>query len=223
MQIRFLACGSTTLVDVAGNPLDGTGSGVGGDDLVITFRSDPGNLLTNSHFDCIATGLAGWTVSDPVEIIHSPDDAEGSPISGSVQVMQLGVNSVFELDQCVPTTAGTNYDFSGTLRMDTASFLSFTRGCEFFAGSSCGSPGSGLALKVNTDLVGSTAGAWVPILGTLEAPAGAGSALCGLTFTAALGQAFTANLDDLFLGPAALIFTDGFESGDVSAWSTSVP
>jgi len=27
----------------------------------------------------------------------------------------------------------------------------------------------------------------------------------------------------LFLGPVALIFNDGFESGDVSAWSASFP
>jgi uncharacterized repeat protein (TIGR01451 family) len=222
-QIRFLACGSTTLVDVAGNPLDGTGSGVGGDDLVVTFRSDARNLLTNAHFDCDAVGLNGWTVSDPVEITRSNDDIDGSPISGSAQVMQLGVNTIFELGQCVPTTFGMTYDFSGTLRMDTPSFLSFTRGCEFFAGSSCGSPGSGLATKVNIDLLGDTGGVWIPLMGTMEAPVGAESAYCTLTFTASSGQDFSANLDDLILRPGALMFTDGFESGDVSAWSASVP
>ena len=62
-----------------------------------------------------------------------------------------------------------------------------------------------------------------PLMGTMEAPVGAESAYCTLTFTASSGQDFSANLDDLILRPGALMFTDGFESGDVSAWSASVP
>ncbi len=34
----FAVCGSTTIVDLAGNPLDGNGDGVGGDDFVRDFR-----------------------------------------------------------------------------------------------------------------------------------------------------------------------------------------
>ena len=30
-------------------------------------------------------------------------------------------------------------------------------------------------------------------------------------------------LDALFFGPNAVLFVDGFESGDVSAWSASFP
>jgi len=71
--------------------------------------------------------------------------------------------------------------------------------------------------------VGDTGGVWVPLVGTIEAPTGAESAYCALSFAAASGQDFSANLDDLSVRPGALIFTDGFESGDVSAWSASVP
>ncbi len=68
-------------------------------------------------------------------------------------------------------------------------------------------------------------GAWLFLLSEVTAPAGAASALCDFAVESVRGDDFDAFLDGLFLGSPdfGLIFTDGFESGDVSAWSSAVP
>ena len=46
----------------------------------------------------------------------------------------------------------------------------------------------------------------------------------GVNVAAPDNETSTASLDDFYLiGTSALIFVDGFESGDVSAWSGSLP
>jgi uncharacterized repeat protein (TIGR01451 family) len=223
-QVQLMACGSTSLVDLVGNPLDGDGNGSGGDDFAVTFRYDPENLLTNAHFDCDAVGLGGWTLSDPVEITRSTDDADGSSISGSVQVMQLAANTTFELSQCVPSSGAAAHALGGRLRLTTASLLSVARGCEFFSDATCGlGGGTSLGTSANIEVGGDTAGQWVSLSGEVISPPGTGSARCTFTLTADSGQAFTAWLDALFFRPSALIFADDFESGNLSAWTGIVP
>ncbi len=222
-QVRVLVCGSTSIRDIAGNPLDGTGDGTAGDDFVLTFRSDPFNTFTNGHFDCAATDLDGWSVSDPVEIIRDADDADGSTASGSARIMQLAANTLFEISQCVEVTPSAQYDLSGRVRLTTTSFISYSRSCEFYATTVCGAPATGLGKSINSDLMGGTGGTWIEVSDTMTTTAGASSARCALTFTTPGGQNFTAWLDDLFFGDGNLIFADGFESGDTTMWSLTTP
>ncbi len=222
-QVRLLVCGSTSIRDIAGNPLDGTGDGAAGDDFLRTFRSDPFNNFTNGHFDCPSTGLDGWSVSDPVEIIRDSDDADGSTISGSTQIMQLAANTLFEISQCVKVTPSTNYDIVGRMRLTTTSFISYSRSCEFFSTTLCGAPGTGLGNSINSDLMGGTGGTWIEVSDTMTTTAGASSARCAFRFTTPGGQNFTAGLDDLFFGKGDLIFSDGFESGGTTMWSLTTP
>lgn len=107
--------------------------------------------------------------------------------------------------------------------MNTTSLVGFSIGCEFFAGSACGAPGTGIGTSVSTDLIGDSGGVWVPYLATPATPAGANSALCGFSIATPSGQDFTAWLDDLFLDNGSTIFIDGFEGGGTSAWTASVP
>jgi uncharacterized repeat protein (TIGR01451 family) len=222
-QIRLIICGSTSIRDLAGNALDGDGDGTGGDDHLLTFRYDPMNLFTNGHFDCPSVGLVGWDVSNTSEIAYSGDDADFSPISGSVQVMQLGSNTNFGLSQCVPPSVGPNSEMAAKVRMSTTSFVSLSIGCEYFSGTACGAPGTGFGTSVSTDLIFDSAGSWLSYVAEPDTPAGAGSALCSFSIAAPSGQDFTAWLDDLFLDNGSLVFSDGFESGDTSAWAVSVP
>ncbi len=57
----------------------------------------------------------------------------------------------------------------------------------------------------------------------LEAPAGTASALVSFVVETGVATAFDVFYDVLFFGESGLLFGDGFESGDVSAWSNSSP
>jgi hypothetical protein len=57
---------------------------------------------------------------------------------------------------------------------------------------------------------------------TITPPAGALSARCKLRFETPTAAAFDAWLDRVILTGPELIFADGFESGDFSAWSSCV-
>ena len=57
---------------------------------------------------------------------------------------------------------------------------------------------------------------------TISSFAGSRSAWCAYRLVTPTGDDFEAWLDGLFVMEDAAIFSDGFESGDTSAWSSSV-
>jgi len=215
---RVMACGSTSIVDLAGNPLDGTGNGVGSDDYVLTFRADPGNAFSNGHFDC---DMVGWTPTSaiPGEITYSLDDADNSDLSGSVAITNLALNTEFALSQCAPVRASLDLPLTGRMRFAAGPFVavSFSRECVFFSDPDCA--GSNLGNNVVTVLAGDTGGAWVPFAGVVVPPVGAVSAGCSFRISNPTGADFDAWFDQLYLDDGSHIFSDGFESGDTSAWS----
>ncbi|MCP4593678.1 MAG: hypothetical protein GY842_23325, partial [bacterium] len=121
-QRRLLVCGSTSIYDLAGNPLDGDGDGTGGDDFGLAFRSDPGNLLANGHFDC---DLDHWTVTTatPSEIEYSTDDSDSASESGSAHIMQLAMDTDFELSPCVVVAPKLEYYLAGRVRLSVGRAL----------------------------------------------------------------------------------------------------
>jgi hypothetical protein len=221
-QIRVMVC-AAAIKDLAGNPLDGDGNGSGGDDFVLSFRSDPFNLFDNAHFDCPGVGLDAWQLSDPVELSRSSEDIVGAADSGSVEVMQLAANTSFELSQCVPLAGGSSYQIGAELRLSTSAFIGFSFGCEYFAVSDCGAAGSGIGSDLSSVLMSDTGSAWVPFASDHQAQDGAQSARCRFSWNTGSGEDFTAWLDELFVGSRGYIFSDGFESGATSRWSTEVP
>ena len=217
---RVMACGSTSIVDLAGNPLDGTGNGVGGDDHVLTFRADPGNAFDNGHFDC---DMVDWTPTSatPGEITHSLDDVDNSDLSGSVEITNLALNTDFALSQCVPVRVGLDLPLTGRMRFAAGPFVavSISRECVFFAAGACA--GGDIGSQVVTVLAGDTGGAWVPFAGVVVPPVGAVTANCSFRISNPTGADFTAWFDQLYLDDGSHIFSDGFESGDTSAWSAA--
>jgi len=215
---RVMACGSTSIVDLAGNPLDGTDNGVGGDDHVLTFRADPGNAFSNGHFDC---DMADWTPTSatPGEIIYSLDDADNSDLSGSASITNLALNTDFALSQCAPVRAGLDLPLTGRVRFAAAPLVavSFSRECVFFSAGACA--GGDIGSQVVTVLAGDTGGAWVPFAEVIVPPVGAVSANCSFRITNPTGADFDAWFDQLYLDNGSHLFSDGFESGDTSAWS----
>ena len=219
---RLFACG--TLRDPAGNFLDGDGNATGGDDFVRQFRVDADNLFANGHFDC---DLGDWVTATTLGAVigHDPDDADGSPESGSALGSVLSATADPEraaLGQCVPVVAGGELELAARYRITAAPThqVTVSLACEFYPAAACA--GGPLGTLSTAQTVTGTVGAWQPLALSASAPAGSVSALCSLLLDAGAGVAFDGYLDQAVLTGPGLIFADGFESGDVSAWSSAV-
>ena len=215
-------CG--TIADEAGNLLDG------GDFEVSFFRANPLNLFINGHFDDCPSTLAPWaqTATPPNSLqtgIAGVDDFTGSPLSASAHFVQTDP-PVSSLEQCVPVVAESFYDFEAWLRYDAplGALAVYEQVCEFFDDGACG--GTSLGEASLASLLEDVGPIWSQSQVTFDTPAGAASARCRFE-TGPLGSdpLFNLYLDGLFLGGTIdpEIFSDGFESGDTSAWSITVP
>ncbi|MEM8962538.1 MAG: hypothetical protein AAGD38_13725, partial [Acidobacteriota bacterium] len=218
---RLLVCGSTTIRDLAGNALDGNADGTGGDDFVRTYRVSRTNQFVNGNLDC---SIDAWTAvsTDPNEITYSTEDVDNSSLSGSVQITNLTAGIEFAFGQCPTVEGDTAYNFRGAIRVDAdpGTGLQLRRVCELFSTLACA--GSPILTTIDVTLLEDTDGLWQPLAGRVDTPSGTLSALCSFDVLAPNGDDFDVFLDDLFLGQG-IIFSDGFESGDTSAWSSTVP
>ena len=230
---RFLVCDEIT--NALGSPLDGDGNGTPGVDFSLaSFRADPLNLFANGHFDdCPVTldlstlelvTLDPWVVqATPPNTIQPAaagvDDFEGSPLSASAEI----THSTFDpsaLAQCVAVDAGVTYDLGARLRFQPTmdGMALFDRSCEFFDAAACG--GASLGSSLGSSTLEDEGGVWTEVTDEVMSPASAVSALCGFTVEAVGDPGFDLFLDGLSLSSAP-IFADGFESGGITAWSSS--
>jgi len=222
---RLLVCGSTSILDLAGNPLDGNGNGTGGDDFALTFRADPINLFANGHLDC---GLGGWTINEtiPFSVTASTVDADDSTLSGSVLVSNTsatGVTESFSLGQCVAIGPTNLFLINRVIRLDAEPGITLTAAtdCEYFDTADCG--GTSLGLTHNDTLMQDTSGLWQSVLHSATSPVGTVSVMCRSSFETADGSVFDAWIDQLEMAETTVLFGDGFESGSTNAWSSQVP
>ncbi len=208
---RFLAC--DTLVDGAGNNLDGG-------DFVRTFRIERDNLFFNGQFDC---DIETWSLAStlPEEITYSEDDVDDAAISGSSAITNLSASTGFTLGQCVSVSGEASFTESAAVQVSAAPGVEVSAGlvCEFFLSEDCANDVIATAFEVFP--VSDTAGAWVRIESELASPAGASSALCVFDITTPDGDSFDARVDDLTLLRPGILFEDGFEAGDTSAWTST--
>ncbi|MEM6454874.1 MAG: hypothetical protein AAF772_07235, partial [Acidobacteriota bacterium] len=220
---RLFACGTgpSFLRDLGDNPLDGDGDGVGGDDFLRGFRSDPDNQLANGHFDC---GLDGWlpTSTLPQEITYAPeDDVDSSADSGSVAVENLSTSTFFSIDQCVATIAERDYELRAAIRMTTSAIGVLTgRGCENFSGPNCTGDSIGGLLRIA--VLRPNSSDWASIGLAFPTFTGTVSTRCIIDFDPANGVAFDARIDRVELLTGNRVFEDDFESGDTGAWFTVI-
>ena len=206
------------ILDEAGNALDGDGNGTGGDDFVRDFRVDSLNLLDNGHFDC---DLGSWTATstDPNEITRSDVDHEDSLDSGTALVTNLTASTNFSGNQCVSSISDSaSYQLSVKLRASVLAgvTLSLTRACTFYNAASC--MGAELDTVGETAAVPDTAGNFVDLTHEIDAPATSQSADCFLLLASPGGDDFDVYFDAVTL-EFVVLFADGFESGNTSAWS----
>ena len=220
---RLLACGSTSLQDIAGNPLDGDADGTGGDDFLRTFRVERSNLLRNGHFDCsIEEWVAVATI--PEEIEYSSEDFDDASISGSAEITNLSASQDFSLGQCVEVPGNLTCSLDLRLQVEAAAdiLLTATRVCESFSGPAC--TGLPLGVDASTAFVEDSGGEWLEQQLVTALPAGTTSVLCSVDLRTEDGADFNAFVDEAFLTCRAdILFADGFESGDTSAWTSTSP
>jgi hypothetical protein len=214
-RYRLLVCGSITSPE--GAALDGNGDGTPGDDASRTFEVAGTNLLVNPNFD---QSLGSWIPVSPTpgEIVRTTADVDGAATSGAARVTNLtGTGQLFSLAQCVGITGSGAYVPSGRVRTVSGrtSAPSISAIVDFRSGAGC----SGALLATGTIPVvrGDTAGAWSRLSGTVNAPAGALSALVMFVLDAGTSPDFVVDLDSLSFERAE-IFRDGFESGTTSQW-----
>ena len=211
---RVFACAS--LADDLGFGLDGDGDGFSGGDFSRQLRVDTGNLLTDGALDC---NLDSWwqLEEDAAEIAHNAVDIDTASASGSARAMNLTADEL-GLFQCLQTQLS-ELNLLASVRVEDAIDLVGRLECAGYDQLDC----SGLLLgedSAETSL-DENPGVWVGLSTGLTVPAGA-STLCGITLWTPGGLAFEVLVDDL-VAREALLFTDGFESGDTSAWSGVIP
>ncbi len=227
---RLFVC--DTITDSAGNALDGDGDSVPGGDFVVPFfRADPGNVFVNGHFDDCPVTLAPWVaVATAPNLIDTgtpgADDAFGSPLSASARLSHASA-AASGLAQCVAVEGGRTYGLSARVRFEPAAAARarFRTTCEFFSAAACA--GSSLGVSSVVSVLEDEGGAWIAVGRQVAAAAGAASASCGVTVRpSGTDPNFDLYVDALTLdsgAPSAEIFTDGFESGDLASWSSSMP
>ena len=199
----------TDVVLVGGQVTDGINAVLG--DL-------PEQRLANAGFD---VGIEGWAVSVGAtsSVAFSDRDYSGDDASGSARIAHNGLESASALAQCSAVDPGVALEAGAWIEVTSGSTQDPRAALvvEAYAGELCqGEPLS--PATVLDERIGDTAG-WQRLNGTTDTPEGAGSVLISVVFDAGSVADFTAHVDEARLTLLTTLFADGFESGDLGAWS----
>ncbi|MEO7793829.1 MAG: beta-propeller fold lactonase family protein [Thermoanaerobaculia bacterium] len=222
---RLLVCGSTSILDLAGNALDGDVNGTGGDDRVVPFKVLSGDLLHNPNFD---SSISSWTTlpATPGVVRFDSEDSDGWVVSGSALMEFVSGTPTYGLSQCVQVVDTSNYTFGGRVITESpsASAPQAFGQVQYYGSTNCTT--SVLGTEVLGPVVaGDTGAAWVALTEAPHTPpAGARSAYVSYLAVAGTAPSFATRFDTLFFRvEIGGLFADGFESGDSSLWSATVP
>ncbi len=224
-RYRLMVCGSTSILDLNGNPLDGDANGTGGDDLVLPFEVLATDLLRNPNFD---STINNWTTlpATPGVVRFDAADSDDWAISGSVLMEFVSGTPVYGVSQCVQVSDLSNYILGGRVR--TASPLATDPSAfgqvQYFGSTNCTTLVLGSEVLGGV-VAGDTGGLWEALPeSTQTPPVGARSAYVSFLAVAGAAPSFATGFDSLnFRVEVGLLFADGFESGDTTQWSVSVP
>ncbi len=222
---RLMVCGSTSILDLAGNPLDGDTDGTGGDDLVLPFEVLSADLLHNPNFD---SAISSWTTlpATPGVVRFDAEDSDGWAVSGSVLMELVSGTPVYGVSQCVPVSDLSDYVFGGRVRTASPSPTdpSAFGQVQYYSSTNCTT--GILGAEVLGDAVaGDTAGVWAALPDSPHLPpVGARSAYVSFLTVAGAAPSFATSFDALFFRvELGVLFADGFETGDFARWSSTVP
>lgn len=222
-KYRLIACGSTSIVDATvGNPLDGNGDGIGGDDFTLDFEVTATNLLKNPNFD---SGVGAWTLVPPAGgiVSFSTADLDGWATSGSAHAVYSAADFFVGVTQCVEVAELAEYQLAGRVFVDTASATDpvLYGQAQFFGATNCSNPMPG-PLQFTSSTDGDSGANWIEVSGLVTAPDDALSARVSFYAERTTTTTFDAWFDHLRLNSVSLVFDDGFESGSFSGWDAAV-
>lgn len=179
------------------------------------------NLLPNSTFD---SDVAGWLAGSESTVGWDPLDANGDPLSGSALVTNLDVdpNDSTGAYRCIDGLADdTFYRFGadilipgGQIETGHAYLL-----VQWYGGAGC----SGfLNLTESPIVLTSTPDEWFAVSKVAASPSGTQSGRLRLSvWKNEAGASLDAHFDNVLM--EAVLFIDGFETGDTSGWSSTMP
>ncbi len=178
-----------------------------------------GNLVQNPGFD---GDITDWFLhSDPnMEVEYSTEDASGNPASGSASVTNHHPEAatVKGLSQCISVVEGFEYRIGAEIMVPSGQGIAGFGGVTVYWYGDPGCSSYITGLLVNSDVTG----AWTSVVDYRTAPSGAQSARVYVTVHKAdVGGSLNALADDVGFEP--VLFHSGFESGDFSGWSATIP
>jgi hypothetical protein len=193
--------------------------------LTMVFRAPIAwgqNLIVNPDF---ATDVAGWSPGLFVTIDWSSLDADAAPASGSGLVTNLSTTAgdATGARQCVDGISGEFFYLmfadilvpSAQSETGSAHLL-----VQWYAGTGCG--GGQLGSKWTSEVQSSAPDSWYSTGSYVRAPSGTQSARVTLSVRKNEGfGSLEAQFDNVVF--EEMCFGDGFESGDMGAWSHTVP
>ena len=184
--------------------------------LVTLSAAGTENLVVNPEFD---TDLDGWS---PYGGTWSPEDWQASPTSGSAtRTLATGGASVPIADQCVDLAGAPAFEYTLSAQVYMPSGQTGTGSAHLSVGW-FSSPGCITQIGGDDSPQVSTTGDWLETVGRYQPPTGAVSLHLGVYLWTQTSGGFQAYTDHVVLISSG-IFTDGFESGDLGAWSGSIP
>lgn len=221
----LLVCDSIT--DLVGNPLDGNGDGAPGGDFSLRFRIDEGNEFANAHFDDCSDApitMNPWLDdSAPPNSVGTTmtQDLDDSSLSGSVEIESTDGTTI-SIGQCVPTVEGQRRWVETWTRIDVATVadVNVDLFCTFSDQPGCSNLEPVATVLGSFTLSSALVPEWQTGSGGVTVPPSAVSAYCGVIASTDASQVFHLYVDALFVGN--LLFADGFERGDTSAWDVTV-
>lgn len=179
-------------------------------------------VVSNPGFDA---DVIGWNAFAEASIVWSPLDALASPSSGSGLVTNMSTTALDATGarQCLEGVTGlADYLISANVLVPGGqSETGYTYlVVQWYDGLSCA--GANLGFSLSPGVLNPTVDVWYRDWGTVEAPSAAQSARLLLMV---LKHQDIGTLDAHYdnVGFIEIIFVDGFESGDTTAWSSVSP
>lgn len=179
--------------------------------------------VTNSEFDSDASGWTGQAAK--LQSSWDPSDYAGSPSSGSMAVTNSAATTYNAgVQQCIsPVAPDQDYELSVEMRTPSGQQAGDSAGAffTFFTGANCigTQTESFYTAYTNSDGSSGQLDTWLRRSGAGLAPASTQSGWIYLNLYHVGGPTpFVTRFDHISLEP--ILFRDGFESSDLSKWST---
>ncbi|NJL26394.1 MAG: hypothetical protein HC897_00275 [Thermoanaerobaculia bacterium] len=212
-RYRLAICSG--IEDLQGQPLAGL-------PWVLEFEVEVVHLLESPNFD---EGLSGWQWLSPLNglVITSQEDAGGATTSGSVHASGVFPEDPAVLWQCLQIEPQSRYRYGGRKKiLSTNGALLVSAWVELFESLDCN--GEPISTVATPSGFAGVSGEWSPIpMMTVDSLDNTNSMQVHFGVVSKSVGAYEALLDDVYVYVVPEIFSDGFETGDLSRWSDSVP